>query len=117
MESPLLKLHLPAPLVCEAGERILAFDLNPLQAGTIEPDPASFLEKQLSGPAEIPAGVYLFVQRREYLEEALWLAMAVEQQKDGLWERHTLKNKLYVRHLFEDQRAVTQVFRPLESIP
>jgi hypothetical protein len=41
-----------------------------------------------------------------------WLDMALEQQKDGLWERYKPENRLYVRYLFEDGCPVTQLFRP-----
>jgi hypothetical protein len=47
------------------------------------------------------------------LEPAEWLDMAIEQQKDGLWERHKPESRLYLRFLFEDGRYVTQLLRPL----
>jgi hypothetical protein len=62
---------------------------------------------------QLPAGKYLFVQRREALNREDCLALAAEQQKDGLWERFALTEKLYVRYLFEDGKPVTQLFRPL----
>ena len=63
----------------------------------------------------LPEGSYLFVQCRKDvpLDRDQWLDMAIEQQKDGLWERHKPLNLLYVRFLFEDGAFVTQVFRPL----
>ncbi|MDR2951648.1 MAG: hypothetical protein LBU82_00240 [Treponema sp.] len=44
-----------------------------------------------------------------------WLDMAVELQKDGLWEMFQLENRLYVRLLYEDGKRVTQLFRPLRG--
>jgi hypothetical protein len=38
--------------------------------------------------------------------------MAIEQQKDGLWERLKPGNRLYLRILSEDGSPVTQLFRP-----
>jgi hypothetical protein len=43
--------------------------------------------------------------------------MAIEQQKDGLWEQLRLGNHLYIRYLFEDGSPVTQVFRPYDRNP
>jgi hypothetical protein len=38
--------------------------------------------------------------------------MAIETQKDGLWERLEPDSRLYLRFLTEDGRELTQVFRP-----
>jgi hypothetical protein len=75
---------------------------------------------------ELPAGKYLFAQERregnglrregngvrDDLNRNEFIEMAVEVQKDGLWERLAPADRLYLRYLFEDGRAVTQVFRP-----
>jgi len=117
-------------------EFLLYYELNPIQSSSIEPD-----REQLSGilvfsgvkteddsrwhqdkltpqTVILPAGKYLFSQYRTALSEEKplnfytdWLDLAIEQQKDGLWERYKLKNKLYVRYLFEDGKYVTQNFR------
>jgi hypothetical protein len=65
----------------------------------------------------LPLGKYLFVQCRAEtpLNREEWLDMAIEQQKDGLWERHKLGNLLYVRYLYEDGKFVTQVFREIKE--
>jgi hypothetical protein len=63
----------------------------------------------------LPAGLYLFAQQREELDREACLDMAIEQQKDGLWERHGLEPVLYVRYLFEDGKPVTQIFRPCKK--
>ena len=112
-----MKLRLGAALeradAPDCGEVILSFRLDPQEAQDIEPDAAAYLTGREQGPARIPAGAYLFTQRQEHLDQAAWLQMAIELQKDGLWERHVLEPRLYVRHLFEDGQPVTQVFRPL----
>ena len=79
------------------------------------------------GDRQLPAGLYLFAQqRRTFSSRTLGsrtkgsralgredcIAMAIEQQKDGLWERLRLGDRLYIRYLFEDGSPVTQLFRP-----
>ena len=137
-KTPLLKLDLRAPLVyvktdnlpqilAENGEYLLCFDLDPVQSRSIEPEPELLLGSLvftgktggLDAPQPqtvlLPAGIYLFVQCRGALNREEWLNLAIEQQKDGLWERHKPENRLYVRHLFEDGSPVTQIFRPLPN--
>jgi hypothetical protein len=38
--------------------------------------------------------------------------MGTEVQKDGLWERYRLENRVFLRRLFEDGLPVIQVLRP-----
>ena len=65
----------------------------------------------------LPQGQYLLVQQRSAQPKSRseWLEMAIEQQKDGLWERNKLGTLLYVRYLFEDEQFVTQVFRQVTA--
>jgi hypothetical protein len=139
-ESFLTHLHLRAPIfyekiICMAGgeretlqnygELLFCYDIDPDQGGSIEPRSGQFLGGQVfagrkrSGGAagensvSLPEGLYLFTQARDFLEKEQWLEMAVEQQKDGLWERNKLINTLYVRYLLEDGSAVTQALRPV----
>jgi len=111
LNSQLMKLSLHTPLT---ERSIFCYELNRLQSQTIEPDPAQLLGQQIS-EGSLPAGIYLFTQKRSGnpLNQEEWLEMAIEQQKDGLWERYKPGNLLYVRFLFEDEANVTQVFRPL----
>jgi hypothetical protein len=51
----------------------------------------------------------------EILNQTDWLDMAIEQQKDGLWERNKLGDLLFVRFLYEDNAVVTQIFRVVVS--
>jgi hypothetical protein len=108
-----------------ADETLFCFTVPPDQAGRIDPEAERFLGEPLfgarQGPAdggaetaavELPAGAYLFAQVREALGREDWLFMAMELQKEGLWERLRLGDTVYLRCLFEDNSAVTQVFRP-----
>jgi len=108
-------------------EFILCYDLNPGQASSIEPVQELFLgdlvflgtnneeEQKESEQVNLPQGQYIFVQQRseKALTQVEWLNLAIELQKDGLWERKKLENKLYIRFFIEDGKTVTQVFRPV----
>ena len=135
-ESNLMRLYLHAPLYYErapelspferdvptgesAPELLFCFTLNEEQAQSIEPETEHLLGELLfagkgdgKGDVLLPAGQYVFSQRRSALDREGCLALAVEQQKDGLWERLKLENRLYIRRLFEDGSPVTQLFRP-----
>ncbi|MDR2402942.1 MAG: hypothetical protein LBD78_02820 [Spirochaetaceae bacterium] len=121
------------------AEQLFCFALDPVQAQSIEPDPRLFLGDVLlrsyadpspaaSGPAPeraesgnadrgerlvLPAGKYLFAQVREILDREAFINMAIEVQKDGLWEGFSPDSRLYLRYLYEDQGPVTQVLRPI----
>ena len=106
-------------------ELLLCFEIDPGQSRSIEPQREHLLGALIfagrtdtgdSGKkVALPAGKYLFAQRHEALNREEWLDMAVEQQKDGLWERLKPENRLYVRYLFEDGKPVTQLFRPCDG--
>jgi hypothetical protein len=127
----------------EGDEQLFCFALDPVQARSIEPDARLFLGNILlrasaepspdPGPARenpgggeddgeenkrrkrviLPPGKYLFAQVREVLDREAFIDMAIEVQKDGLWERVTPDTRLYLRYLYEDQGPVTQVLRPI----
>ena len=122
----------------ENEEILLCYEVNPVQGCSIEPDRDYFLgkllflgqklpESQNGGIDEtkrnnlvlLPQGNYLFTQCRSdtVLNSDEWLDLAIEQQKDGLWERNKLLNLLYIRFLFEDGSFVTQVFRTVKIAP
>ena len=134
-ESPLVRLDLRAPLQfteapgldlfnCpiqdNSEEFLFCFTLDAEQAASIEPEAACFPGKLVfsgrknggCGEKTLPAGLYLFTQRRTALRPEEIIHTAAEQQKDGLWERLRLENRLYIRLLFEDGSPVTQFFRP-----
>ncbi|GHT69379.1 hypothetical protein FACS1894110_18710 [Spirochaetia bacterium] len=111
----------------DTGELLFCFDLDPVQSRSIEPDPVTLLgplvfagrlerspvqQQSKSRRLELPAGIYLFAQERNTLDRNEFIEMAIEVQKDGLWERLRPADRLYLRYLFEDGRTVTQVFRP-----
>lgn len=112
----------------EAGEeRIFLFQIDPAQGLAIEPDPDLFLGplifsgrlktgENFSGQVrELPAGRYLFAQEKRILNRKDCIRMAIEVQKDGLWERLEPEPRLYFRYLFEDGQNITQMFRPFKS--
>jgi hypothetical protein len=114
----------PARLPEETEERLFCFAVDAVQGRSIEPDPALFLGPLLAagrsaegsaegaGSLELPPGTYLFAQQREALGREAFAEMAIELQKDGLWERLKLGDRLYLRCLSEEGKRVTQVFRP-----
>jgi len=137
---PLIRLDLRAPLfyteapglgafgcpppVEEASEFLFCFELDQEQSQSIEPDPENFLERLVfsgknvqnqQGDLELPAGLYLFAQQRGVIGREECIALAVEQQKDGLWEKTKLGNRLFIRLLYEDGGQVTQIFRPINK--
>jgi hypothetical protein len=123
------------PVFDENEEFLLCFALDPVQSRSIEPERGCLLGSLLfcgrktrycassstnSGDSAaqrvtLPAGTYLFIQRRSVLNQEEWLDLAIEQQKDGLWARYKPENRLYIRHLFEDGGPVTQLLRPLKG--
>ena len=137
-ESPLVRLDLRAPLEYgeapglvpftsppankAAPELLFCFEIDREQADRIDPEADRFLgELVFSGTGDgkqrkvqLPAGLYVFTQQRrtETLSREECVSMAIEQQKDGMWERLRLGNRLYIRCLFEDGSPVTQLFRP-----
>ncbi|MDR0451270.1 MAG: hypothetical protein LBH26_08395 [Treponema sp.] len=108
----------------ETEERLFCFAIDAAQGRSIEPDPGRFLgpllaagrsaagSAEASGDLELPAGSYLFAQQRETLGRETFTGLAIELQKDGLWERLKLEDRLYLRFLSEEGKMLTQVFRP-----
>jgi len=133
---PLIRLDLRAPLLyteapelhafnCpppgeSAQEFLFCFELDQEQSQSIEPQPENFLGRLVfsgknvqnrKGDLELPAGLYLFAQQRGVIGRTECIALAIEQQKDGLWEKIKLGNRLFLRYLYEDGSPVTQIFR------
>jgi hypothetical protein len=108
------------------AERLFLFEIESSQSQSIEPDPAAFLgplifsgrrlddtEPSFAGTRrELPAGKYFFAQERRILNREEWINLAIEAQKDGLWERLCPEPRLYLRYVYEDGQNVTQTFRP-----
>ena len=109
----------------ENDDYLLCYNLNPAQSSSIEPECDQFLcslvfigrktRQEEENEVVLPAGNYLFNQCRAdiFMNKEEWLDIAVEQQKDGLWERRKPGNLLFIRYLREDGAFVTQVFRPV----
>ncbi|MDR2247332.1 MAG: hypothetical protein LBE17_11800 [Treponema sp.] len=114
------------------GEVLFRMVLDPVQSRSIEPDRTAFPgrlvaagyaaapEKEGAGRLELPARAYFFAQvrespSRETIDTETLIDMMIKVQKEGLWERASLDACLYIRRLFEDGRAVTQIFRPLSE--
>jgi len=133
---PLIRLDLRAPLLytetpeldafgCpppdeSAQEFLFCFELDQEQAQSIEPIPENYLKglvfsgktvQNQKGNLELPAGLYLFAQQRGLIGREECIALAIEQQKDGLWEKIKMGNRLFLRYLYEDGGLVTQIFR------
>ena len=134
---PLVRLDLRAPLLytetpgldafdCpppyeETSEFLFCFELDQEQSQSIEPQPENYLgrlvfsgknvQNRNKGDLELPAGLYLFVQQRGVIGREECIDLAIEQQKDGLWEKIKLGNRLFLRYLYEDGSPVTQLFR------
>jgi hypothetical protein len=138
MEFNILKLDLRAPLFYIrdrslnpfdgapfTGEHLFCFTVNSEQGFRIDPRGETYLgplidqgrlaPEKTGSPCrfELPPGTYLFAQMRELLSREASINMAMEIQMEGLWERLHLGCRLYLRYLFEDQRPVTQIFRPI----
>jgi len=127
LRAPLLYTETPGlnafdcpPPVEETSEFLFCFELDQEQSQSIEPNPDIFLGRQVfsgknvqnqQGDLELPAGLYLFIQQRGVIGREECIALAIEQQKDGLWEKTKLGNRLFIRCLYEDGSQVTQLFR------
>ncbi|MDR2211699.1 MAG: hypothetical protein LBO65_09600 [Spirochaetaceae bacterium] len=62
----------------------------------------------IAGTAQEPPGQKQF-NRDDFIEAAM------ELQKEGLWERLKLKDRICLRRLFEDGAPVIQILRPLQD--
>jgi len=128
LRAPLLYTETPGlsafdcpPLSEETSEFLFCFELDQEQSQSIEPQPENFfgrlvfsgknVQNQNKGDLELPAGLYLFAQQRGVIGREECIALAIEQQKDGLWEKIKLGNRLFLRYLYEDGSPVTQIFR------
>jgi hypothetical protein len=118
----------------EEGEFIFCFELEPLKALEFESGPADFPQSPVfrgkaASPGEgtgsastdsagrvekpaLPAGNYLFSQVRDAAGRQEIAEMAAEIQQEGLWQRLKPGTRIYLRRLFEDNKEVTQLFRP-----
>ncbi len=125
-----IKTDLPPFTFPENAEEVLImFEVDHGEGKSIEPDPSKLLgqprwtgimKKDTSvddAVTELPLGKYFFSQVREILDEAGSAELAVEVQKEALWERRKLGDKVYLRYLYEHGSPVTQIFRELLDDP
>ena len=110
------------------GEKLYCFELDENDRKSFEPDKSKFFDRLVFGGdaageppkkngetlLKLPKGNYLFAQKREIMHRDDIIAMAVEIQLEGLWQRLELGEKLYLRYLYEYSSGVTQLFRPYE---
>ena len=95
-------------------ENLLLYSLNPEEAYKINPSPEKYFIRNPEKTPELKSGIYYFTQvRKEIADNGELLVLAMELQKEGLWNRFKLGNMLYVRSLFEDSSPVTQIWRPI----
>ena len=109
-------LFLAAPLVYTKGENIMCYLIEPAEADIFEPNADSYIKSQENIDVIIPAGNYLFSQQTNILDMKEIIETAVELQKEGLWQRLEMKQKLFIRFVSEDGRVVTQIFRPYNAL-
>jgi hypothetical protein len=149
-EYRIIHLHLMAPLYytgedgldyrtprdgtadrAASGEYLFAFEIDPGQYRSIEPEEASFIGEPFfrgrvspvrSGEQSpdgmfftLEAGQYLFMQSREPVDREGILDMALELQKEGLWEGFALDRRLFLRYVFEEGCMVSQLWRPVSG--
>ncbi|MDR1909231.1 MAG: hypothetical protein LBQ35_04890 [Spirochaetaceae bacterium] len=95
-----------------AGRAPLEEMSRPAESGAAHPVPA---ETEAQEALYLPSGLYFFTQTREFLHEADLTDMALELQREGLWQRLEMENRIYIRYLYEDSSAVTQLFRPVSG--
>ena len=95
----------------EDGEKLYCFLLNENEYCSFEPNRETLLGRLVFSQV-LPEGNYLFAQKREILSRDEIIDMAVEIQSEGLWQRLKPGKTLYLRYLFEDSKAVTQLYRP-----
>ncbi|MDR2144786.1 MAG: hypothetical protein LBP29_10500 [Treponema sp.] len=105
-------------------EMLFHFRINRSGAFAMEADGKDYLEflvaagrADANGGLELPAGEYFFTQAREKLDTKAFIELAMELQKEGLWERVRLGETVYFRILWEDGAQVSQVLRPLRKTP
>ena len=140
MEENIIRLNLISPLFFETvkgldpfggdllidknTELLFCYELHEKEYLNFEPDKSKLLEKlifsgkkcaiQSSHIFELPAGNYIFSQKRELMIRDDIMALAVEVQTEALWQRLEPGKRLYLRYLYEDEKPVTQLFRPAD---
>ena len=109
-------------LKSQLNEKLICYTLNLQEAVSIDPDPNNYF---ICNPEEVlmlEASEYYVTQVKEdHLDDADLIDIAIELQKEALWNRFKLKDKLYLRKLMdfskensqEDNSSVIQLWRPV----
>ena len=103
------------------NEKLICYTLNPGEAINIEPNPLLFFAGEPEEAAVLEVSEYYVTQiQKESLENNELLEAAFELQKEALWSRCKLNNKLYLRRLAEsssenhtDNSPAIQLWRPI----
>ena len=104
------RVFLKAPIF----EDMLCYAINSEEAKRIDPQPDRYLDSGPEKTETLSAGQYYITQiRKEQVENSELTDMAMELQKEGLWVRLKLENKLYVRSFSEDGHPVLQLWRKI----
>ena len=108
------RVFLKAPIEASNKENILCYTISQSQANIIDPSPEYFLNFNPVPVEELSKGTYFITQlRKEKLEEEEFLELAIVLQKEALWNRNKLEDKLFLRQFFEDGFPVIQLWRPI----
>jgi hypothetical protein len=113
----------------DTKELLFCFEIEEETGKAIDPDTASYLGSPVfsgrictdaaqsgsGGLFELSAGAYFFAQTREALNREECILMAIEVQREILWQRLQPQNQLHIRNLFEDGKPVTQVWRAFRT--
>ena len=98
----------------EDSGSIFCYKLNREEAGKFDPAPLGYFTLPPVPVQVLEKGVYFFVQTgKEDLSEEELLKAAIDLQKEGLWNRLKLADRLYVRRFVEDNSPVLQLWRPV----
>ena len=96
------------------NEKLFCYTLNQKEAISIEPDPDNYFSGKAEEVTTLTVSEYYVTQvKKDDLGNAGIIDTAIELQKEALWNRCKLDNKLYLRKLFEDNSPVTQFWRPV----
>ena len=96
------------------NEKLFCYTLNSKEAMNIEPDTNNYFTGEAEEVTVLEASEYYVVQfQKNGLEGQELLDTAVELQKEALWNRYKLENKLYLRKFTGDNSLKIQLWRPI----
>jgi len=95
------------------GEMCFCFCLDESVYAEFEPDISFFPGIMVKNDEKsmLPMGKYLFSQAPAVLNREEIINLAVEVQKEALWQRLKPDKRYFLRYVSEDNRTVTQIFR------